>query len=363
MSQRSPARWAAADTPAPPASRPTSAYEELVEFLGDEARRRARLSRATPSRRRICSSTSRPGSPPTTSSPGYRRELGGPKVGHAGTLDPFATGLLIILLGRATRLQRYLLGLPKTYVATARLGWRSTTGDPDGELTETGECRAPRAADRPDHAEVPMTSAVKVDGERLYKKAHRGEDVERPEREVEIHRADLLEDGRRSRAFEVECSSGTYIRTLIETLGDAYCEELRRTAIGHAARPGDARSGGRSRSRQRRWSVFCPRRCSTRRRRTGSPRTAPDPRRPVRRCAPPRGLIAISSVRDGRLSRDAVARLRTACCATAIVASRDRLGSSRPMSIKVTQLPDAEPRARATSRSAPSTASTSATAR
>ena len=66
-----------------------------------------------------------------------RRERG-LKAGHAGTLDPFATGLLIVLLGRATRLQRYLLALPKTYVATARLGWRSTTGDPEGELTETG---------------------------------------------------------------------------------------------------------------------------------------------------------------------------------------------------------------------------------
>jgi tRNA pseudouridine55 synthase len=66
-----------------------------------------------------------------------RRERGG-KVGHAGTLDPFATGLLIVLLGRGTRLQRYLLELPKTYRAVARLGWRSSTGDPDGELSETG---------------------------------------------------------------------------------------------------------------------------------------------------------------------------------------------------------------------------------
>ena len=77
-----------------------------------------------------------------------RRELGC-KAGHAGTLDPFATGLLLILLGRATRLQRFLVGLPKTYLATARLGWRSSTGDPDGELTETGRVpRSLRAADR-----------------------------------------------------------------------------------------------------------------------------------------------------------------------------------------------------------------------
>jgi tRNA pseudouridine55 synthase len=163
-----------------------------------------------------------------------RRERGtGLKVGHAGTLDPFATGLLIVLLGRATRLQRYLLDLPKTYVATARLGWRSTTGDPDGELTETGVI--PERLELPTGAveqRLPMTSAVKVGGERLYKKAHRGETVETPTRLTTIHRAELLEhDGEHAR-FEVECSSGTYIRTLVETLEDAYCEELRRTAIG-----------------------------------------------------------------------------------------------------------------------------------
>ncbi len=77
-----------------------------------------------------------------------------------------------------------------------------------------------------------MTSAVRVGGERLYRKAHRGEEVERPEREVEVHGADLLESGDGRATFEIRCSSGTYVRTLIETLGDAYCERLRRTAIG-----------------------------------------------------------------------------------------------------------------------------------
>jgi tRNA pseudouridine55 synthase len=166
-----------------------------------------------------------------------RRERGG-KVGHAGTLDPFATGLLVVLLGRATRMQRYLLELPKTYVATARLGWRSSTGDPDGELEETERI--------PDHLElptseieqrVPMTSAVKVDGERLYKKAHRGESVETPIRRVTVHRAKLLESDPERATFEIECSSGTYVRTLIETLEDAYCESLRRTAIGELQVP------------------------------------------------------------------------------------------------------------------------------
>jgi len=162
-----------------------------------------------------------------------RRERGG-KVGHAGTLDPFATGLLIVMLGRATRLQRYLLALPKTYLATARLGWRSSTGDPDGELTETG--RIPERLELPTGEvtqRVPMTSAVKVEGERLYKKAHRGESVETPTRQVTVHRAELVESGEERATFEIECSSGTYVRTLIETLEDAYCESLRRTAIGH----------------------------------------------------------------------------------------------------------------------------------
>ena len=161
-----------------------------------------------------------------------RRERGG-KAGHAGTLDPFATGLLLILRGRATRLQRFLVGLPKTYLATARLGWRSSTGDSDGELSETGQI--PLSLELPTgtvRQRVPMTSAVRVGGERLYKKAHRGEVVETPERDVEVHRADLLAAEGEYAHFEIECSAGTYVRTLIETLGDAYCSDLRRTAVG-----------------------------------------------------------------------------------------------------------------------------------
>ena len=79
---------------------------------------------------------------------------------------------------------------------------------------------------------LPMTSAARVGGERLYRKAHRGETVETPLREVEVHRAELLERDAGSARYEIECSAGTYVRTLIETLGDAYCSELRRTAIG-----------------------------------------------------------------------------------------------------------------------------------
>jgi len=161
-----------------------------------------------------------------------RRERGC-KAGHAGTLDPFATGLLLVMLDDATRVQRFLTGLPKTYLATARLGWRSSSGDPDGELRETG--RIPESPALPTGAvrqRVPMTSAVRVGGERLYRKARRGEIVTTPLRDVEIHRAELLgREGELAR-YEIECSSGAYVRTLIETLDDAYCAALRRTAIG-----------------------------------------------------------------------------------------------------------------------------------
>src|SRR3984885_14197457 len=126
------------------------------------------------------------------------------KAGHAGTLDPFATGLLLVLLGKATRLQRFLVGLPKTYLATARLGWTSSTGDPDGALTETGN--VPDSLELPTgtvRQRVPMTSAVRVGGERLYKKAHRGEVVETPVRDVEVHRADLLSSDAEFAHYEI----------------------------------------------------------------------------------------------------------------------------------------------------------------
>jgi tRNA pseudouridine55 synthase len=161
-----------------------------------------------------------------------RREHG-VKAGHAGTLDPFATGLLLVLLGKATRMQRFLVGLPKTYLATARLGWTSSTGDPDGELTETGI--VPESLALPTgtvRQRVPMTSAVRVGGERLYKKAHRGETIETPVRDVQVHRAELLSSGDGYAHYEIECSAGTYVRTLVETLGDAYCSDLRRVAVG-----------------------------------------------------------------------------------------------------------------------------------
>jgi tRNA pseudouridine55 synthase len=157
----------------------------------------------------------------------------GMKVGHAGTLDPFATGLLLLLLGRATRAQRFLMGLPKTYRAVARLGWVSDTLDRDGELVRTG--RMPSRLEIPVGERLqrpPAFSAVKVGGRRAYELARAGEAVETKARQVTVYRASLLwADGERA-AFEIECSAGTYVRTLIADLGDAYCDELERTAIG-----------------------------------------------------------------------------------------------------------------------------------
>ena len=156
------------------------------------------------------------------------------RVGHAGTLDPFATGLLLVLVGRATRIQRYLMALPKRYETVARLGATSTTGDRDGEITVTG--RFP-----PDPVELPTGellqrphaySAVKVDGRRAYDRSRAGETVVLEPRPVTVYRFEQLwrEDDRA--AFAIECSAGTYVRVLVADLADAYCEELRRTAIG-----------------------------------------------------------------------------------------------------------------------------------
>jgi tRNA pseudouridine55 synthase len=162
-----------------------------------------------------------------------RRARGVRRVGHAGTLDPFATGLLLVLVGRATRAQRFLLELPKTYVVVARLGALSSTGDPEGEIVATG--RVPERLELPTGAvrqRPPAYSAVKVAGERAYRRARRGEAVELPERTVTVHRFEQLWRESERVGLEIECSAGTYVRSLVAGLGDAYCEELRRTRIG-----------------------------------------------------------------------------------------------------------------------------------
>ncbi len=168
------------------------------------------------------------------------------KVGHAGTLDPFATGLLVVLVGRATKLARFFVDLPKEYECTVRFGVRSDTGDLTGELTETGETTTRSAVDEviPRFLgrimqSVPMTSAVKVDGERLYKKAHRGEVVETPVKEVEIEAIDVLgfDEASQTMRCRIACSKGTYVRQLAIDIGEAvgagaHLEQLSRTAVG-----------------------------------------------------------------------------------------------------------------------------------
>jgi tRNA pseudouridine55 synthase len=170
----------------------------------------------------------------------------GAKVGHAGTLDPFATGLLLVLVGQATRFARFFAVLPKSYEATAQLGARSDTGDPTGRIEETGK----RATEESVRAaagalvgeidqRVPLTSAVKVGGERLYRKARRGEDFETPVRRVRVTRLDVtgFDEPAQQAALTVECSSGTYVRQLVADIGEAtgagaYCAALERTAVG-----------------------------------------------------------------------------------------------------------------------------------
>jgi tRNA pseudouridine55 synthase len=190
----------------------------------------------------------------------------GVKVGHAGTLDPFATGLLIVLVGRATKAQRQLMELPKRYETVARLGATSSTGDTEGEIVETG--RLPPDPPPLPTGEIrqrpPRHSAVKIGGERAYKRARRGEEFEMPERIVSVYRFQQIwreqelrsdtydapavsnvpvsdassarpagSEGPLERAgYAIECSAGTYVRSLIADLGDAYCVQLRRTAIG-----------------------------------------------------------------------------------------------------------------------------------
>ncbi|HEY2718772.1 MAG TPA: tRNA pseudouridine(55) synthase TruB [Solirubrobacteraceae bacterium] len=170
-----------------------------------------------------------------------RRELGGVRTGHAGTLDPFATGLLLVLLGRATKAQSTLMALPKRYQTVAQLGATSSTGDTEGEVSET--LRLPPDPPTLPTGEVrqrpPAYSAVKIKGERAYKRARRGEQLQMPERIVTVYsfeqnwrEPDAERTGLERAGYSIERGSGTYVRSLIADLGDAYCLQLRRTAIG-----------------------------------------------------------------------------------------------------------------------------------
>lgn len=170
------------------------------------------------------------------------------KVGHAGTLDPMATGLLVLGLGRATRLLRFVQGFPKEYTATAKFGIGTDSLDADGEIAE----KAPMGVSADDVRAVlvnfqgrimqtpPMRSAVKVGGRRLYEIARQGEEVERPAREVQIHELELTgftPGDYPDVDLRIVCSSGTYVRALADDIaralgGAAHLTSLRRTRNG-----------------------------------------------------------------------------------------------------------------------------------
>lgn len=175
-----------------------------------------------------------------------KRILGASRAGHTGSLDPLATGMLPIGLGRATRLSRFLLDARKSYSVTARLGERRSTGDAEGEVVATGpsegfgdeQVETSLAAFRGPIEQVPpMYSALKQNGQRLYRLARAGQEVERPARPVTIHALVLDRRDGPDLALRVECSKGTYVRTLVEDVAAhlgtcAYVTSLRRTAVG-----------------------------------------------------------------------------------------------------------------------------------
>jgi tRNA pseudouridine55 synthase len=173
------------------------------------------------------------------------RRRTGARTGHAGTLDPFATGLLLILSGRATKLVPRLVGLDKRYLTTIDLTATTTTGDPEGEVVERHE---PASLDldrlRGEIAlPVPAASAVKIGGERAYKLHRRGVEVEMPLRRSFVHALDVVASEEGSVTLDMHVSSGTYVRSIAQALG-GHCRTLRRTAVGpftiDEARPPDA---------------------------------------------------------------------------------------------------------------------------
>src|SRR5690242_13450721 len=160
------------------------------------------------------------------------------RTGHAGTLDPFATGLLLLLSGRATKLAPCLVGLDKRYVTEIDLTRRTSTGDPEGEVVESHA--PPGEPDLGDRLEglrgeielpIPAASAVKIGGERAYRLARRGVEVEMPVRRSTVHALDVIAYTGETVTLDLRVSSGTYIRSLAIALG-GHCVTLRRTEVG-----------------------------------------------------------------------------------------------------------------------------------
>lgn len=174
-----------------------------------------------------------------------RRATGERRVGHAGTLDPMATGVLLILLGQATRITEYLMDLPKVYRATIRLGVETTTYDREGEVVATAPVEVSEERLREALSGFvgaimqvpPAHSAVKIDGERAYNRARRGESPVMKARPTRIDRIELLRFAPPDAEIEVECGRGTYIRSLAHDLGEqlgcgAHLASLERTRVG-----------------------------------------------------------------------------------------------------------------------------------
>ena len=177
-----------------------------------------------------------------------RKKLNTKKVGHTGTLDPNATGVLPILVGKATKISKYLIEHDKTYIATIKLGEKTDTGDSEGQVIE--EKLVPTDLKEEDINNTlqsflgkqkqvpPMYSAIKINGKKLYEYAREGKEVKLEAREVEIYKIQLLEYKNSKIKFEVECSKGTYIRTLCEDIAKklgtvGYMEELQRIKVNN----------------------------------------------------------------------------------------------------------------------------------
>jgi tRNA pseudouridine55 synthase len=173
------------------------------------------------------------------------RDRTGARAGHAGTLDPFATGLLLVLLGRSTKLAQRFVGLDKRYLTEIDLTARTSTGDPEGDVVE--EHDPPTAEELARQLEalrgevdlrIPAASAVKVRGERAYRLHRRGADVEMPIRRSTIYSLELVEYDGEAATLDLLVGSGTYVRSIAAELG-GHCRSLRRTEVG-PFRVGDA---------------------------------------------------------------------------------------------------------------------------
>ena len=177
-----------------------------------------------------------------------RKKLDIKKVGHTGTLDPNATGVLPILVGKATKISKYLIEHDKTYIATIKLGEKTDTGDSEGQVIETKKVSENLEKEEIEQALTdflgkqkqlpPMYSAIKINGKKLYEYAREGQEVKVEPRDIEIYKIKLLEYKNNKIKFEVECSKGTYIRTLCEDVANklgtlGYMEGLQRTKVNN----------------------------------------------------------------------------------------------------------------------------------